>query len=267
MIDALKKHEIWVFFAAIVIANGAFVWAIEAGLLPRGLFAMGRFALLGGLLFGLVFLLRGVGGITAVLKPMLVWRVSPVWYLLALIWGAGNMILFLIGKGIVTGNGLAELVASFRVISMPAVLVTLLISSFIGEIVWISYAVRKLSDSTTVFAAAMITGVVWTLWWLPMMVFEIGIIPGLPFMALLINQVAVAAVAAFLYWHSRSGLIVLIGQIMFNGSLLVFPVAPTSGGIPTYYAFAGMFFVTTLALYLVAGPKPLFRTGARAQPI
>lgn len=267
MIDTIRKHDVWVFFGAIVIVNAVFIWAIHMGLLPQGAFSMGRFVLLGALLFGLVFGLRGLEGIADLLKPMLVWRVAPIWFLLALVWGAGNMVLLLIGKGIVTGNGLAEVTANLRIVSMPSVMFTVFVSSFIGEIVWISYAVRRLSSTYTVFVAAVITGVVWTLWWLPMLYFEIGIIPGLPLMALLINQTTVALVAAFLYWHTKSGLVVLVGQILFNSSLLIFPVAPTSGGIPTYYAFAICFFLTTLSLYLALGPRPLLDGGMRqAQP-
>ena len=265
MMNFVRKNEIWVFFFLIILSNTAFIWAIDVGLLPEGAFNMGRFALLGGVLFGLIFVLRGFGGIIDLLRPMLVWRVAPVWYLVAIVWAIANMVLFLMGKGVVTGNGLAEIRTNFGIVTRPSVMVTILISSFIGEIVWISYAVRKLSQTHTVYIAAMITGLVWTLWWVPMVYFEIGVIPGLPILAMLINQTGVAAVAAFLYWHSRSGLIVLIAQILFNGALLVFPVAPTTGGVPAYYAFASMFFVSALALFLVAGPKPIFRSAAQVK--
>lgn len=262
MIDFIKRNEIWVFFATIVVVNSIFVGAIKFGLLPMGLYGHGRFLLLGGVLFAIVLLVRGMGGITELLRPMLKWRVSPIWYFVAIFWGAANMMLFLIGKGVVTGNGLSEVTANLNLVTRPSMLLSLFVGSFIGEIVWISYAVRKLSDHFTVYMAAMITGVVWTLWWMPMVVLNVGVLPDLPFLALLINQCGVAAVAAFLYWHTRSGLVVLIGQFLFNAGLLVFPVAPTTGGIPTYYAFAVTFFITTLLLYLVKGPKPLFGRGS-----
>lgn len=257
MISFLKTYEIWIFFAAIVIANAIFVAALKLDILPMGLYGHGRFLLLAGVLCAIVVLLRGMGGIVELLRPMLNWRVSPIWYLVAILWGAANMVLFLVGKGIVTGNGLVEVSANWALVTRPGFLLTLFVGSFVGEIVWISYSVRKLSDHYTVYVAAMITGIVWTLWWMPMVVLNVGVLPDLPFTALLINQCGVAAVAAFLYWHTKSGLVVLIGQILFNAGLLVFPVAPTTGGIPTYYAFAVTFFLTTLALYLVIGPKPL----------
>jgi membrane protease YdiL (CAAX protease family) len=259
MMDFVRRYEIWVFLVAIVVVNAIFVGAIDAGILPAGLYGFGRFLLLGGVLFALVFFLRGVEGMVELLRPMLKWRVAPAWYLVAIVWGAGNMILFLIGKGLFTGNGLAEVTANLGIVSQPRVQVTIFVSSFIGEIVWISYAVGKLSERFTPYVAALITGVFWTLWWGPMWVLNFGIIPDLPFLALLINQTAVAVVAGFLYWHTRSGLVVLIGQMLFNASLLVFPVVPSNGGIATYSAFAVVYFLTALALFLVKGPKPLFR--------
>lgn len=265
MIDFLRRYEVWVFLVAIVIANAIFVGAIKAEILPRALYGMGRFLLLGGLLFALVFVLRGLGGVAELLRPMLKWRVSPIWYLVAICWGAGNMILFLVAKGMVMGTGLSEVTATFNVVSRPQVQVSLFVGSFIGEIVWISYAVRKLSEQFTVYVAALVVGVFWTLWWGPMVVLNIGIVPDLPYAALLINQTGVAAVAAFLYWHTRSGLVVLIGQMLFNASLLVFPVAPVTGGIATYYAFSITFFLTALALFLIKGPRPLFRHGRDVQ--
>lgn len=262
MMSFVRRHEIWVFFAAIVIVNTIFISALKAGILPMGLYRFGRFFLLGGVLFALVLLLRGRSGVVDLLLPMLKWKVAPVWYLIAISWAAVNMVLFLIGKGLLNGNGLSEVTATFALVSKLNIQASLLVSSFIGEVVWISYAVRKLMKNFTVYVAAMITGFFWTLWWGPMLVMNVGILPDLPFVALLINQTGVAAVAAFIYWHTRSGFVVLIGQLCFNASLLIFPVAPTTGGIPTYYAFAVMFFLTALALFVVKGPKPLLRFNA-----
>ena len=192
-----------------------------------------------------------------ILRPMLHWQVSPAWYFFALLWGAGNMVLFLLAKGVFTGNGFLEVSVNLSLIQRPDILLTIFLGSFIGEIVWISYAVRKLNEGFTLYSAALIVGVVWTMWWAPNVVLNVGIVPDLPFLALLINQTGVAAMAAFLYWHTKSGLVVLIGQIMFNASLLAFSVTPTAGGVVTYYAFAVSFFLATLLLYLVKGPKPL----------
>ena len=258
----LQANEIWVFFAAILIANAVFVGGIAGGILPFGLYGLGRFLLLGAVLFAVVFLSRGGAGVGELLRPMLRWRVSPVWYLVAILWGAVNMILFLVAKGVVTGNGLSEVTANLAPVLRPGMLLTLFVGSFIGEIVWISYSVSRLWHRHAPYTAALIVGVVWTLWWLPMVVLNIGIVPDLPFVALLINQTGVAVVATFLYWHTRSGLIVLIGQMLFNAGLLVFPVIPTTGGVPTYYAFAVFFFVTTTCLFLVKGPRPMFGSGA-----
>ena len=46
-------------------------------------------------------------------------------------------------------------------------------------------------------------------------------------------------------------------QIMFNATILVFPITPTVGGAPTYWAFALTYFCAALILFLVFGPKPI----------
>ena len=139
----------------------------------------------------------------------------------------------------------------------PKMILTLLVSSFFGEIVWVSYAIRKLSETFTQYISALIVGLVWTLWWLPMAIHSYGIIPELPLVALLFNQMGIAVMCAFVYHHARSGLVVLLMQIVFNSTILVFPVTPTEGGPATYWAFALTYFTTATMLFLRFGPHPI----------
>lgn len=267
MIAFLRKHEVWLVLALIVSANALFVTCVVNGILPESLYGFGRFALLGAVLFGSVFLLRGMNGIMDILKPMFVWKLQPLLYLFAITWTACLCFLVLIAKQVITADSLTmdELVTGLQSIMSPRLLVTLLVSSFIGEMVWISYAVRKLSVRFTHFVSALIVGAVWTAWWLPMSIYDFGIIPGLPLVALLFNQMGIAAMCAFVYFHTRSGLLVLVMQIMFNATILVFPITPTIGGAPTYWAFALTYFAASLVLFLVFGPKPIIGFSKRSR--
>lgn len=259
MMNTLRRYEVWVFLGLLVVVNAIFVTLVVREVLPQGVYGLGRFALLGTVLFGLIFLVRGWAGVMDVLRPMVEWRRSPLLYLFAFGWTLALCLVVLTAKGVLTGEFLSlnDLAAGFSKIAEPKLLVTLFVSSFIGEIVWVSYAVRKLSESFTPYVSALIVGFVWTLWWLPMAIYNYGIIPELPLGALLFNQMGIAAMCAFVYHHTRSGFLVLVMQLVFNATILVFPVTPTEGGPLTYWAFAMTYFSAATLLFLRFGPGPM----------
>lgn len=271
MIAFLRRYEVWFFLSLLVIANAIFVTLVVEGVLPTGVYGLGRFALLGTILFGSVFILRGWTGVSEVLRPMLEWKRSPWLYLFAIGWTVAICLLVLTAFGIVTGDylSLGEVIEGAKQLAHPKLLVTLLISSFVGEIVWISYAVRQLSKRFSHYISALIVGGVWTLWWLPMSIHNFGIIPELPLLALLINQMGVAVMCSFVYFHTRSGFLVLSMQIVFNATILVFPVTPTVGGPAVYWAFAITYFCAATILFLRFGPTPLLRRSRlmKADPV
>ncbi len=254
------KYEVWIFLILLVVVNAIFVTGIVEGVIPERLYHLGRFVLLASVLFGLIFLIRGWGGVWEVLKPLLEWRRSPWLYLFAFAWTLALCLFVLFIKGCFTGDflTLAELTPGLKKITDPALLRTLAFSSFAGEIVWIGYAVRKLSSQFTLYVSALIVGTFWTMWWLPMAYHNYGIIPNLPLLALLINQMGIAAMCAFVYHHTRSALLVLVMQFIFNSTILVFPITPDEGGPLTYWGFAITYFVAATLLYVRFGPGPLF---------
>lgn len=259
LMNFLRRYEVWVFLSLLVIVNAIFVTMVVQEVLPQGVYGLGRFALLGSVLFGLIFLVRGWAGVIDVLRPMVEWRRSPLLYLFAFGWTVALCLVVLTAKGFITGEFLSrnDLAAGMSQVAHPQLLVTLLVSSFIGEIVWVSYAVRKLSETLTPYVSALIVGFAWTLWWLPMSIYNYGIIPELPLGALLFNQMGIAAMCAFVYHHTRSGFLVLVMQMVFNATILVFPVTPTEGGPLTYWAFALTYFSAATVLFLRFGPGPM----------
>ncbi len=266
LIKHIRANEIWIFLLILIAANAVFVSAVVQGHLPSGVYGHGRFILLASILFALVFWLRGISGVWQVLRPMFEWRRSLGLYLFAFFWTIALCTIVLFAKGIFTGDSLqlSDLTPGLQSFSHLGLLKTLFISSFIGEVVWISYALRQLSRRYTYYVSALIVGFFWTLWWLPMAVHNFGIIPNLPLPALFINQSGIAIMCAFVYFHTRSGLLVLLMQIAFNATILVFPVTPDQGGPGTYWAFAITYFVCATLLVLRFGPHPLVHCEIRA---
>lgn len=264
----LRQYEVWVFLVTIVVVNALFILCIHQQWLPKQLYNYGRFAILGAIMLSVVMCSRGLAGAGALLKPFLVWRVNPLWFIFAFCWASLIAFIILLGKGIGAGGLLTEINLNTDIVQRPSVMVPVLIGSFIGEIVWVSYAIGRLSRSMTWYLASAIVGVFWTLWWLPMAILNVGIIPGLKLGPLLVNMVGVALMCGWLYQRTRSGLCVLILQIMVNTSALLFPVMPTTGGATTYWYYAVVYFIASTLIYLILGPRPLFinKNKAAQQP-
>ena len=258
MMSLMRKYEVWVFLGLIVVANGVFVSGIAFEILPKGLYQYGRFALLAGVLCSVVILARGGAGIVDLLRPMLEWRRPLRWYVFAILCNPIICLAILAVIYAFNRNAMPDFSPNFTFATRPTVIKTVLISSFVGEIVWISYAIRRLSGQFTPFVSALIVGVVWTGWWMPMAIYNFGIIPNLPLVGLLINQIGVAAMCTFVYMHTRSGFLVLCLQVMFNTTILVLPMTPNAGGVTTYWIFAVAYFSTAVLFFIIFGPKPLF---------
>lgn len=251
----LKDRELCLFLFLIVAVNTAFISALHAGWLPGFLYNKGRFLLLGAVLVAVIFAFRRWDGIVELVRPMTVWRVNPLWFVLALLWPPATCVVTLLIKGWGNGDLFGSILLNFDTLTRPGVFVTVALGAFIGEIVWVSYAIGRLQKTTGVFLSSQIVGVFWTLWWVPIVIINVGVIPDLPLDALLVNMLGVAAMCGFIYAHTKSGLAVLTLQLSLNSSLLIFPVVPDSGGIPTYWLFAVVYFTAVFMLYPAFGPS------------
>ncbi len=257
MRDLFRRHEVLTFLSFIVVVNAIFVAACAEGILPDSVYNYGRFALLGSVMLLVVYASRGLWAIVDLFRPLAHWRVAPKWYLLAMLWALSIGILVLAGKIALGVTAFEDLSLQLGVVTNPRIMLTLVIGALIGEIVWISYSIRYLSQRHTIFVAGLIVGVFWTAWWLPMAHYDYGIIPGLKLLPLLINQTGVALMCGLVYFHTRSAICVLLLQIGVNSSILVLPVLPTTGGEATYMAFSITYFLSAVLAYIVLGPKPL----------
>jgi hypothetical protein len=252
-LSTLKDRELFLTLFLIVAANTAFITALQAELLPESLYHKGRFLLLGAVLVAVVFAFRKWEGIVGLMRPMTIWRINPLWFALALLWPPAMCIVTLLLKGSVNGDLFGLIAVDFATVTQPAVFVIVALGAFIGEIVWVSYAIGRLQKTTGTFLASQIVGVFWTLWWVPIVIINIGVIPNLPLDALLVNMLGVAAMCGFIYAHTKSGIAVLTLQLSLNNSVLIFPVAPDSGGVATYWLFAVVYSVAVFILYVASG--------------
>ena len=179
MIHFLRKYEVWCFFGLIIVVNTLFVAGISFEILYSRLYSYGRFALLAAVLISVVLTARGWTGVADMLRPMLQWRRHVGWYLFAFLWNPVICLVVLAGLYTLNGDAMPEFTPNFALALRPDIMKTVIIGSFVGEIVWISYAIRWLSGHFTPYVSALIVGAVWTCWWVPMVIYNIGVVPNL----------------------------------------------------------------------------------------
>ncbi len=254
MREFIKKNELWIFLIFGPIVNVFYVYARSLELIPKSIYNNGRFCLLLFFLICLVKYTRGNEGIKDIFKPMLNWKVHPKWYLFSLLFAfiVGGFTLLL--KGLYSGeNYMAYLKLNFGVMTKRGVL-ALFVWAFLGEVVWVSYCIRELSKVIKPFYASQIIGLVWTLWWIPIIILGEGVLPGIPVVSLAIFMLGIAGMCTIVYRFTKSGIIVLILQFALNISLNALSISPSTGGVATFTAFAILYFITMIAIMYFTSP-------------
>lgn len=260
MRDFIRKHELWIFLIFGPIVNVFYVYARYLELVPKSIYNNGRFCLLLFFLICLVLYTRGIEGVKDIFRPMFKWRVHPKWYLFSILFAfiIGGFTLVL--KGIYSGDGATEyLKLNFGVLTKRGV-VALFVWAFLGEVVWVSYCIRELSKIIKPFYSSQIIGLVWTLWWIPIVILGEGVLPGIPVGSLAIFMLGIAGMCTVVYRYTKSGICVLLLQFALNIALNALSISPSTGGVPTFTAFAIVYFLTMLGFMYFMSPLTNVKT-------
>ncbi|MGB6153904.1 MAG: CPBP family glutamic-type intramembrane protease [Pricia sp.] len=253
--DYIKRYEIWVFLMSAPILNTLITYTSSLGYISEFIYGHGRFYALLFLLFCIVGYTKGTEGLLNLFRPMLRWKVHPKWYLFSLLFALVIATITLLLKAKYLGEGHS----TYLTLQFPSARNSFFILTwaFLGEVVWISYAVRELSKIMNPFYASQIIGIFWTLWWVPSVYINVGVIEDLPLWPLFLNMMGAAGMCTFVYEKTKSGLCVLLLQYMLNMSILLLPVSPLGGGIPTYSTFAVLYFLTMLVFMYFRSPRKM----------
>lgn len=243
----IKSYEVWIFLICAPLTSAMFVYGRYLHIVPGRLYIHGRFFLLLFLLMALVKFNSGNNGLKNIFSPMLKWKIPLKWLLFSFFFASFIACLTLILKALYLGGDIFVFNLNFSTVSSLSFALNMILFALVGEVVWVSYAVRKLSKIMNPFFASQIVGLVWGLWWAPIVLFKVGVIVDLPIMALIINMMGAAGICAIVYTQTKSGLCVWVLQTMLNTSILTFPVSP-GAGIPTYWAFSIVYFTVMIVL-------------------
>jgi len=202
-----------------------------------------RFRVFGPLIFAvlLTWYMEGMPGLRKLFGAYRVWRVPGRWYAFSLSW---KFLFCYLAWAIADLTGLLPWPgASLELFSgeEPHIYVLLRSMPFIlgialvEETTWMKYCATRLQGKYTAFTACFITGIVWGLWYLPMLLLGEGVPDGVPWYMFLLSMAALAVLLGWVYNMTRSGLILFIMQVVSNIAFFVMPALPLChDGDPSY---------------------------------
>ena len=171
------------------------------------------------------FMYQGADGVKTLLKRGLKWRLGVWWWVVLLLFPVligGSLLL-----AIALGDPAPEFVALQQPISLP---IAVLFIFFLGgplqeEFGWRGYAFEHLQGRVNALTAAIIAGLMWGLWHLPLFfVPRQEFYYNRPVWGLVLTTVLVGIILAWFYVNTRGSVFaVMLGHTMFNWSNWVFP--------------------------------------------
>jgi len=256
---AKSDYGLWIFLASALVAQAVFIYLVANGILFENLYVMGRFYILLILAISFTIFREGPRGVWELIRPMLNWRVSIGWYLFAIFW----LVIFAIGilffKNMIIGDAFKAIPLTFSAFNTPGIYWVVPLNAIIEEIVWVGLVLTLLQNRYSVFISSQILGFFWFLWWVPVVLYGRAVIPDLPIPVLFFHYFGIAATCAWVYYFTKSGLVVALMQMLTNVVSLIVPILPHLSDIQTYIAFVIGKLVFVVLLFVIFGPKPFFK--------
>ncbi|GAB4407026.1 MAG: type II CAAX endopeptidase family protein [Anaerolineales bacterium] len=231
----------------------------------RGIFPFDSplFALLGGAgptlaAVLVIWALKGKDGPRELFAPLAWWRASWGWWAFAFL-GWFGIAAVALGVGALFG-GRFDAVLRFNWAAVPAIFVTMLLSNVWEEIGWRGFALPRLQERYGDLAIAVIMGLLWSLWHLPLYLNPTSPMSQLPWVGDVVFSVALTVIYTWLYnGTGRSLLFVSVLHAMSN--TVAFALAE-SGAFSSSYGFVvGVTAAVAAAIVLACGPRRFRRAG------
>ncbi len=204
------------------------------------------------------FLYQGRVGVVALLKRGFMIRLGKWWWIILLTFPV--LIGGSLGLGILLGDPVPELTALAQPIALPVALVWIF---FLGgplqeEFGWRGYVFETLRSSYHALDAAILAGLIWGLWHLPLFfVPREEFYYNRPVWGLLLTTILVGIILAWFYANTNGSVFaVMLGHAMFNWSNYVFP---SLGSDTASLILFGLYFIVVAFIVWRFGRNTLFR--------
>lgn len=270
----LSKYPVLV-LAAFVLGIQFSIVLVAGSMIPDGLrlhdvpdaHMIFRFRVFTPLLFAVLitWYLEGMAGLRTLFGAYRVWKVPGKWYAFSLSW---KFLFCYLGWAIADLTGLLEWPGAalplftgehphiLNIIeSMPFILGIALVE----ETTWMKFCATRLQDKYSAFVSCVITGILWGLWYLPMLLLGEGVPDGVPWYMFMLSMIGLALVLGWVYNMTHSGLILLIMQVISNIAFFVMPALPLChDGNPSWViAFICVEVVIAAMLVIKFGPQEM----------
>jgi len=262
--SVVKRHPIVAFF---VLAY-ALTWIIESPLVflrDSITVAQGQiFLILSANVVSVVAIVLtaivlGRGALRKLLGRLLIWRVNPLWYLVAVL-GPVALAGGVVGLNTLMGGPALSL-------GMPLLGVAVFLAfsivpgSALGEeIGWRGYALPRLQAGRSALGASLILGVIWALWHLPLWLTGAPGRTPILYAAFVVSVIALSVILTWVY-NSTGGSLLMVVLLHATFNLPVTLAIDELGGratVPVLLYF-GLTVVAAIVVVIVAGPQHLSR--------
>ena len=260
--SAVRRHPLVVFFV-LAYALSWWPWILYAfDLSPLPIVGFGPF------LAAIVVLAvtRGKAGVMALLRRMVRWRVSPVWYAVALLLPVAITVAATVLNVLFGAQAPSSAELSGWTGLVPGFFVLLLVPGFGGaweEPGWRGYALPRLQVGRSALLASLILGLLWAFWHLPLMV--VGEVNWSD----IVLVIAASVVFAWVF-NSASGS-VLIAMVMhamnntISGSFFG-PMFSGADSVRESWLLAALWVAVAIVVVVATGPEQLSRKNSKQEP-
>ncbi len=238
-----------------------------------------RFRIFWPLIFAVLlsWYLEGTTGLKRLFSSYKVWRVPGKWYAFSLSWKF--LFCYLVWAitdltGILPWPGAAQPMFTpgehdgrMHIENLLRAMPFIIFVALVEETTWMKYCTTRLQQKYTAFVSCTITGIIWGLWYLPMLLLGEGVPDGIPWYMFLLSMVGLAIVLGWVYNMTHSGLILLIMQIISNIAFFIMPALPMAhNGDPSWIKAFVWIEVAIAALLVIKyghremgeGPRPVW---------
>ena len=207
--------------------------------------------------FGTAALSGGTDALKDLLLRMVRVAVHPVWYIAALL-----LMPALAGIAIAVGAVSGTTYEFPARVTIGGVAGTLLFQWFFflvtEETAWRGFALPRLQKRLSAGSAALLLGVIWGLWHLPLVFVAESFQSQIPFFGFLLAAVAMSVLTSFIFNNSRGSVFVAALFHAATDTTIGLSAVMTSG-TTLFWIFVIVLLVAALLVWLVAGAKTLAR--------
>jgi len=192
-----------------------------------------------------------------------VWRVSLLWYLIALFFPA---IIVLVAIGIYRLTGAT--VPAFTLLAkewylLPIALISglLLGGPLEEEFGWRGFAIVHLQKHQSALASSLIVGIIWGIWHLPAFLITWSTQHNLPVLLFLLHDIALSVLITWIFNNTGgSVLLTMLAHGAFNLTITILPLLPSAAGSERPLVIAViLLYIAALLVILVFGARTFTR--------